>query len=130
MQKIGEIHFDRNIPFIKRNEAVVGFVRTLFSSFQEELTELAFLCRENDKRLKRVQSFFGLSHIAGPLARRLGFDVSAIRNPLTRYEVTASNKQLISEIVSYHPSWTMFEKNFKPAQRAYISRNKLVQLYG
>jgi hypothetical protein len=69
------IHISRDLPPVTDHTSALGYARYLFDSSQTSLHELAKLTRRNDPRLDGVEFFQGISHLAGPLAKRLGFEV-------------------------------------------------------
>jgi hypothetical protein len=129
-QKIGKIDFLRKLPTLKEGDNLLSFTKQLFRSGEQSLRELAELCEKNDPRLGDVEFFWGISHLAGPLAKRLGFDVFDIANPIKRLGYKALGKGIAYSIAKKNKHWQMFEKNFKAPHEAVISRGKLIELYG
>lgn len=128
--KVGEIHFSNDIPELQENENMIGFARRLFVSARESMQHLAQLCQDNYYQTDGVVAFLGQSHIAGPLAKRLGFDIFEIRNPITRLISTELSYVTAKESAYRNPTWQQFRTNFKSAKEAIISRDKLVQTHG
>ena len=128
--KIGVIHFDRNLPTADEKESERGFSRKLYESGKNSLEELAFLCEANDPRLAGIEGFYGLSHIAGPLAKRLGFDIFETSDPLKLIFAQVLGKRLVGKVVNNNPNWQKLAKNYKSPKEAFISRQKLVALFG
>jgi hypothetical protein len=129
-QKFGKIDFVYRIPKLRPNDSLIGFTRSLFRSGEQSLKELADLCEKNDPRLQGVDVFMGTSHIAGLLAKRLGFDVFDITNPFKKLGYSIIAKVIVHGTVKHNKEWESFKKNFKSPREAAISRNKLIQLFG
>jgi hypothetical protein len=129
--RIGTIHLLRQLPKIDEKDSLNVVTRGLYQSVRGSLEELAALSISHDPRLEGVEAFYGASHVAGPLARRLGFDVVRIEDWSDRMTET-----LISQTIVFwkspHKNWIDRWKQIKgkEAQEAYISKRKLVQLYG
>lgn len=126
--KVGVIHFTRNLPIMDK-QSNVAFSRQLFRSGEESLNNLAGLCEANDPRLEGVEFFYGWSHLAGPIAKRLGFDVFDIANPIRRLGPKFVNTFLAGGLKDT-PTFQRINYIFKTPREAFISRQKLVELYG
>ena len=129
-QRLGEMHFCRDLPQLTDKDNLVNFTKLLYREANISLQELALMCQNNDPRVKNITFFFGESHIAGPLAKRLGFDIHEISNPISKLMSYYKGKWLVNDLASKNPTWQIWKKNFKPPQRAYISRTKLVEFFG
>lgn len=129
--RIGQIHLLRNLPKLNREDDLLKITRKLYQRVLESMEELAALSENNDPRLDGVNAFYGTSHLAGPLATRLGFDVRKIDDSLERNIETFFGRTLVF-CRSSHKNWGDKWKQVKnkEAQNAFISRRKLVQMYG
>lgn len=126
---VGQMHFYRNLPQL-RNNNIIAYTRDLYESASESLKSLARRCQKEDPRLSGVTAFYGESHIAGPLAKRLGFDIYDINNPLYKLFVYYGSKNVVDDTTKESRSYRAWKENFKPPRQAYISRAKLVELFG
>jgi hypothetical protein len=128
--KVGVIDFMRNMPTLDKHDNLISLTRDLFDSAQTSLIELAKLCNSEDPRLEDINTFYGVSHLAGPLAVRLGFDVFDIRNPIDRSMYKMLGKGIVTTIAKKNSSWQRLKSNFKDPREAFISRQRLINLYG
>ncbi len=128
--KIGIISVTRNLNKMQENDNLIAKTRELYRSTELSLTELAKLCEENDPRLKDINFFRGQSHLAGPLAERLGFDIYEIANPFERFSTKLAGKLIVKGHVGKNVEWKKFEVNYNDPKEAIISRKKLIELYG
>lgn len=130
-EKVGVIELLRDLPKISTHDNILLVTLNMYRSVQNSLEELAGLSERNDPRLDGIEAFYGSSHTAGPLARRLGFDVREIEDKNDRIAETIAS-QLVVFFHSPHKSWLRRWKqvNSKVAQDVYISRNKLIQMHG
>lgn len=129
-EKVGIIHFSRNFTALRKHENIISVGRRLFRSAQISLYRLAELCEKNAKPLEGVNFFLGASHIVGPLARKLGFNIFPIKNPGERRMVKQKSEKFVREVAKENPHWQQFEKNFKAPKIAMISKETLLKLYG
>lgn len=130
-QRVGELHFTRNIEPLAKDTDVISYARMLYRSGEKSLEELAVKCEQNDPAFEDINVFYGVSHIAGPLAKRLGFDIFRITNPVNRFLATyLAKKGMEDEFTGNSQQWELFKRNFKSPNFAYISRQKLIELYG
>ncbi|MBI2020873.1 hypothetical protein HYS94_05700 [Candidatus Daviesbacteria bacterium] len=128
-QKIGLIHFIRNLPILGREDSVISFGKNLYHQAEASLKDLALRCQNNDPALAGVEFFYGSSHLAN-LAKGLGFDVFEEANPFKRWLNTKKGKDLAERIAKNNIHWQKYRDNYKAARVAVISREKLIQLYG
>jgi len=126
---VGRIDFVRDIPKMKRGASLVEFTKSLFKSANISLEELTRLCRDNDPRLKDVQYFYGVSHLAGPLARRLGFITLPIEDERDRKKCMSAAHSIAKKVAGKNENWQKFAGNFKQPQIAVISRQELLEAY-
>jgi hypothetical protein len=126
---VGRIDFIRNIPQMDKETPLVGFVRALFKSADSSLNELAKLCRDNDPRLKDIQYFYGISHLAGPLAEKLGFTTIELQDEEERKEQTKVAFRIAKMKAGKNDEWKKFTGNFKEPKIAVISRKELLEAY-
>lgn len=134
-QRIGTIDIVRDLKVLKSDDNLISAVKELYGDTEEDLKELAALCMNNDPKLKDVEVFRGISHLAGPLAKKLGFDVKDIKNPIVKMYATLSGKIIVKQYAKNNEVWNNIpgktpRNKFKSAREAYISRKKLVELYG
>lgn len=127
---LGELHFSEDLPTLEQGGNLVTFTRQLYGAATESLEELAHLCQDNDPRVIGLAFFYGESHIAGSLAKKLGFDIHEISNPFRKLMQYYKGRWLVEQIAGKNPTWRHWKKNYKPPQRAYISRKRLVELFG
>lgn len=128
--RIGRIHIIDNLPILGMNDNLLGATREIYRSTVLSLTQLAELCQNDDRKLSRIKAFYGISHLAGPLAERLGFDVFDIRSETIRKAHHIAGYVLAHKVGGYNTEWNRTKGNFKSPKEAIISRNKLVDLYG
>jgi hypothetical protein len=168
--KVGIIDFARGIPFKNEHESIFSYTKNLIRTADVSFIELAEMCETDDPRLSDVNFFGGRSHLAGPIAKRMGFDVFDVANPLHRYFEARRGKDRVKKQVSFEKGsnpnnpegrevdqkgeepqkaeenskteseskkemvvdqkWKEMEKNFKDPRDAYISRQKIIELYG
>lgn len=142
--KVGIMDFAHGILSKAEEESLFSYTKKLIRSAELSFIELAQLCEVDDPRLAGVSVFGGRSHLAGPVAKRMGFDVFDIANPLHSHFETWRGKKRVQRQVSYYKKpddtgsieavvdqkWKEMEKNFKDPRDAYISRQKLLELYG
>lgn len=128
--RIGEIDFVKDVPKLGKDANLFVFTRYLYNSAQKSLRELAELCAENDPSVDGIKAFHGTSHLVGPLAKRLGFDIYEIANPIKRAVYKKWGKAIAKNVAGESLMWQEYQKNFKPPREAYISRSKLVELFG
>ncbi len=129
-QKLGVIDLLRNIPILDSDTKLLTATRHLYNSVSQDLHELAFLCQSNDPRLNGVEAFYGISHFAGYLAERLGFDSFKLRNPLKRLFPKVIEKQMVKEHAGENKDWKKIKNKNKDIYEAFISRQKLVDRFG
>jgi len=129
VKKIGIIDIERNLPKLSEKESLVGITRMLFRETESDLKELALMCKAGDPRLEGLDIFHGVSHLAGPLAKRLGFDVYDIANPVERVASSLIGRLISSDVGAKNEEWRKYQSKFKSAREAYISRSKLIRLY-
>ena len=129
-QKIGIIDILRNLPSLEKDENLLAITKKLYRESEADLRELAKMCQDNNPSLEGVEVFYGVSHLAGPLAKRLGFDVFDIANPLKRTGVTLTGKLIAAGYGWKNKQWREYQSKFKSAREAFISRKKLIELYG
>ena len=129
---IGELHFIRNLPKLKPGDSITGFIREGFSDAEQALKELSQLVAGADPRLTEVNVFFGVSHLASRLAKRLGFEVYST-DQLPRLINKVMNKmyfRIAQGVAGNNPEWQKLSTNFKPAGFALLTRNSLIEQYG
>ncbi len=129
-QPIGILDFDTSLPFMEDDGNVVAYTRNLYRSGIDSLQTLARLAQNDDTRLEGVTTFFGVSHLAGPLAERLGFETHDIKNPVSRFIVSKIGEKIVELNSSNNQNWQEMKANMKPAREAFISRKRLVEIYG
>ncbi len=125
----GRLDLVRNIPQLGEEANLVAASRSLYNEVLLDLKILAYECKHNEF-LEEISFFYGYSHLVRSLARKLGFNVFDIKNPLKQAFYTHLNKQIVEKRNKENKAWQAFKGNFKPAKEAFISRDKLVSLYG
>lgn len=124
----GRLDLVRNIPQLGEEDNLVAATRSLYDEALFDLKILAYECMHNEF-LEEISFFYGYSHLVRSSARKLGFDVFDIRNPLKQAFHTHLSKQVVEKRNKENKTWQAFKGNFKPAKEAFISRDKLVSLY-
>lgn len=134
-QMVGLLHFDRKLPYPDPNDTLLVHTRKMYRRLKECMESLATICQNNDPVLEGIEHFYGLSHWAGPLLERLGFDVFEIRNPIRRWFQNEYAKIYASRF-AYHDTswqglneWQVSERNFSGVREAFIPRTKLIELH-
>ena len=127
---VGRIHFSSNFNELHEDTSIVTYTRELVKSGQESLGLLAEMCQEDKRAVKDINVFWGRSHLVGKFTERFGFDTMPVNNPLNRSFTKFWAKDCAREVVGNHPEWKRFEKNFRDPRDAYISREKLIAVFG
>lgn len=128
---VGQLHFGGGLRELEPEENLIAFTRTLYRDGQNSLRTLASLCApgSGEDFFEDIQIFTGITHLA-PLAKRLGFDVSPIHDPLLRWRQTHLGKQIVRETAGRNEYWRKISRNYKPAQEVFISKSELLRRYG
>jgi len=128
---VGVIDFIENLPRLSEEDNLMGFVRRLFKSAKGSLSELAVLCREDDTRLQGIEYFWGKSHLAGPLAKRLGFEVFEVEytSPLIKKIDISVARAHVRLVAGDNEEWDQVKDYIKPQRHAIISRERLMAMY-
>lgn len=126
---VGNIDFINKLPRMESDTNLVGFVRYLFQSAKDSLQELADHCRENDPRLEGVRNFVGVSHLAGPLAERLGFSTFEITDKKEAEGLKYWALRRARAVAGKNEEWKKYGDNFKSPRIAVISREDLLKAF-
>lgn len=131
-EKVGLVTFDRYIPIMKKDENLVVFTRQLIKGAEDCLKSLAKKCEGNDPALAGINVFYGASHLAGPLARKFGFDIFEIADPFKRAEARYRSKDIAADVAGENEMWQRIQQNSsgKDPREAFISKQKLIELFG
>lgn len=127
---VGRIHFGNNLLPLQNSKSLVTYTRDLYRSAEESLIDLAQLCKKDKHAVKDINVFWGRSHLVGRLTERLGFDTFPIRNPVVREWNKYWCKDVARAVAGTHEEWKRYEKNFRDPRDAYISREKLITIFG
>jgi hypothetical protein len=126
---VGEIELKLdNLP-LDHNGGVVIYGRALFRSITQSLGELAKLCEVNDPLLEGVVGFHGISHLAGPLAGKMGFDVFLVSDISEFFAHTVFANMIVRQHAGKNTDWRKFKPHIRIPKEVYISRNSLVSRY-
>lgn len=128
-EKYGALHFTHNLPVLQPEDNLTVFTRNLYQSAENSLRELAVLCENDAPMVRDIEVFGGISHVAGSLATRAGFDLFTL-DPATKLLAMLQSEDYLVRGVRKHNEWKRSRKNFKAPRRAFISKTKLIQLYG
>lgn len=88
------------------------------------------MCQQNNPVLKEIDIFYGASHIVRPFIEKLGFDIFDIENPFRRIRLRREGYNFVRHIAGGNLQWQRTKRNFRDPREAFISRAKLVELYG
>lgn len=123
--RLGEIFILRNLDNVLNDDKKSSLKRKIdfFKNIKSDFKKLAETCEKNSS-LKKIDYFYGYSHLAGPLAKRFGFNVYEIKKPLKKWWTT-----LQSSISAKNLDGWKVKRNYKPAMLAVISRKKLLEEY-
>jgi len=128
--KIGVFEFNNNrIKNLEPEDDFFHHIRDLYFSTKISFHNLALLCLNKDPLLEGVTAFYGVSHLAVKGAK-IGFDVGPVSNPLLKLIVDRFGRIDEREVVSDHPMWEQCRKQHRTPMEAFISRKRLVELYG
>lgn len=126
---IGRIDIVRNLPRLDTDAPLIGFTRRLITSSIGSLRELAQLSESGENRLLGLKAFGGISHLAR-IGRRFGFTVFNITSRLDRERATAISRNVAEYVSRDNSDWRQLAENYKPAKTAFISRQRLIDLFG
>lgn len=126
---IGRIDIVRNLPELDTSGSVIQFTRNLMSSTVKSLRELALLCQNRDEQVVPMHAMAGISHLAR-MGERFGFTVFGIETSYDQARATQISQQVAQHVAGNNHAWQKLSGNYKPAQIAYISQDRLVELYG
>ena len=107
------------------------YIKDFTVSTKSSLENLAAWCEANDPLLEGINVFYGVSSLAaGPQAKKLGFEIHEIENPLKKAIMKHVGKTIIRRMSGANSGWHQYKKTQRVPKEAYISREKLVSLYG
>lgn len=126
--RLGEIHLMRNIPKPDDPTKFHTYSRHLYGDIQQDLRQLATMVRF-DPGYSDIKAIYGFSHLAKPIAKRLGFDIFHGRNPLKKafFHLVILGDRQEFKVVPREKGLLSF---FKSANFAYMSRGTLLKKYG
>ena len=127
---VGRIHFDNNIKKLDSTTSMVTYTRELYRSGHASLTTLAKMCQEEKPVLDDINVFWGRSHLVGNFTKNLGFDTFPVKNPIARKITKRDAKGVVEKAVGKHAEWKSYQKNMREPKDAYISRKKLIAIFG
>ena len=77
-----------------------------------------------------MEYFYGISHLAGPLAKRLGFFVTDWGSETDRRLYGWAGKTIARLVAGGNEEWRKMKDNFGPPRMAVISRKDLISGFG
>lgn len=126
---IGRIDLVRNLPRLDTSGSVIAFTRSLMTSTVQSLRELAQACQNREEQLVPLQAMAGMSHLAR-MGKRFGFTVFEIEDKVDQEWATRVSRSVSEKVAGNNHAWQKLAAYYKPAEIAYISKDRLVELYG
>lgn len=128
--EVGMLDITRDIPTLGKSDNLITVTKQLFFGVEKDLAELAKVCQQDNSPFKNISVFVGISHLSNQWGKRLGFDVFEISDPLEKLLVNLNGIIMSSRGNFSNKEFRKHLLNFKSAKEAYISKQRLIELYG